>query len=67
MPPSMTTYLRMPGSVFKMPTVYSVTPAGATSERPGSTRRRGNGRLCSAHKSRTAEQVTSAKSSMEEG
>ena len=36
MPPSTLTYVRMPGSVFTVPTVYRVIPAVATMDRPGS-------------------------------
>ena len=57
----------MPGSVFRMPTVYSVTPAVATRLRPGSVSRRGSGTPNFSHAACTADVTVSANSSMEAG
>ena len=44
MPPSTATYVRTPGISLIVPTRYSVRPAGATIERPGSVMSRGRER-----------------------
>ena len=43
MPPSTDTHVRRPSTSLRAPTVYSATPARATSDRPGSTNSRGGG------------------------
>ena len=54
MPPSTAAYVRTPGISLMLPTVYSATPAGPTTDRPGSTVIDGSGRLCRSHPSRIA-------------
>ena len=60
MPPSTDTHVRSPSTCLRAPTVYSATPARATSERPGSTKRCGSGSLFSAQRRLNDETIASA-------
>ena len=62
MPPSTTTKVRAP--CLTVSTRYSVTPAGPTIARPGSTVRRGTGMPWAAHSCSTTRVIRSAKAAM---